>query len=54
MYLIIGYFVIGLFIGINHLSSGKVGEIGPMGTLIAHVLLWPLLLLIRQKKSSRL
>ena len=47
IYLIIGYCVIGLIIGIKHLSSGKVGAAGPLVTFIASIFLWPLFLVFR-------
>lgn len=47
IYLLIGYFVIGFLLGINNLSSGKVGTAGPLATIAAHVLLWPLFLFIK-------
>jgi len=46
-YLLIGYFVIGFFMGVSHLSSGRVGFYGPLPTLLAHVVAWPLILLAR-------
>jgi|MTBAKSStandDraft_1061840.scaffolds.fasta_scaffold133446_1 hypothetical protein len=46
-YLIIGYFVIGFIVGVNHLSNGKVGAKGPIATLAASIFLWPLFLLIK-------
>lgn len=47
LYLLIGYLLFGLFIGINHLSSGKVGAKGPLVTIIAFVFLWPLLIIVK-------
>jgi hypothetical protein len=47
LYLLIAYFVIGLIVGINHLSSGKVGAKGPLATLVASILLWPLFMLVK-------
>jgi len=47
IYLLIGYFVIGFFMGMNHLSSGRVGAKGPLATLVAHVVAWPLIMLSR-------
>jgi hypothetical protein len=44
IYLFIGYCVIGFIVGIKHLSSGKVGAKGPLITLAASILLWPLFL----------
>jgi len=47
MYLVLGYLVIGFFVGLSHLSTGKVGSSGPFATLLAHILLWPLMLAIK-------
>ena len=47
LYLLIGYFVLGFVIGINHLSSGKVGAKGPLLTIVTFVFLWPLLIGIK-------
>jgi hypothetical protein len=44
LYIFISYCVIGFIVGINHLSSGKVGAKGPLITLAASVLLWPIFL----------
>ncbi len=44
LYLLIGYCAIGFIVGINHLSSGKVGAKGPLATLVASILLWPIFL----------
>jgi len=44
LYLFIGYCVIGFIVGINHLSSGKVGAKGQLATLAASILLWPIFL----------
>jgi hypothetical protein len=41
IYLLIIYCVIGLVVGIKHLSSGKVGAGGPLITIAAAILLWP-------------
>lgn len=47
LYLLIGYCLLGLFIGINHLSSGKVGAKGPLVTITAFIFLWPLLIIAK-------
>ncbi len=47
LYLSIGYCVIGFIIGINHLSNGKVGAGGPLVTIAASILLWPLFVAIK-------
>ena len=46
-YLLIGYLVIGFFMGASHLSSGRVGSKGPVPTLLAHIMAWPVILLAR-------
>jgi hypothetical protein len=40
--IIILYFLIGAFLAFRHISSGRVGEIGKVGTFLSHMLLWPL------------
>lgn len=47
IYIVIGYCVVGFILGIKHLSSGMVGAKGPMVTLLAHVLIWPLLKIMK-------
>lgn len=41
------YAAVGFFIGMNKINSGIVGEVGPFGTLIAWMILWPLMLLAK-------
>jgi len=50
IYFFIGYCVIGFIVGIKHLSGGKVGAIGPLVTLMAAILLWPIFLFARKTK----
>lgn len=40
-----GYLAIGFFIGLNRLSRGTQGTLGPVVTLLGWVLLWPLILI---------
>lgn len=47
LYLLIGYFLIGLNSGINHLSSGRVGAKGPFATILAFIFLWPVLIVLK-------
>lgn len=41
------YASVGFFIGMNKINSGFVGAVGPLGTLIAWMILWPLMLLAK-------
>lgn len=38
------YLLIGFFIAVGHINSGTMGTRGPVVTLIAVTLLWPLVL----------
>jgi len=44
LYIFLSYCVIGFIVGINHLSSGKVGAKGPLATLATSAFLWPIFL----------
>ena len=38
------YLLIGFFIAVGHINTGTMGTRGPVATLIAVTLLWPLVL----------
>jgi hypothetical protein len=43
------YFGIGMIVARGHLSSGKVGTAGPLVTLLATILLWPVVVIIESR-----
>ena len=43
--IIIAYLAIGAFFGVNRLSKGIHGSVGPFLTFVAWMLLWPLQLI---------
>lgn len=41
------YLIVGAILAIRHISSGKVGEVGKLGTFIAYALLWPAFVIMK-------
>lgn len=41
------YLIIGAILAIRHISSGKVGEVGKLGTFVACTLLWPAFVIMK-------
>jgi len=48
MILLFTYITIGFFIGLGRISKGIYGTNGPAATLLAWIVLWPLLQLLRK------